>query len=232
MEEVKFPLSEEEQDKYYDHTEIDRANGTTFEVYKINDKYYDMTGEELTESKLVEGTDGSDSIPAIKAIKDKFNSLIEEKGLAKEDLYEDGQIYIDNSNMGIDGDWIDNKHTSYFYVYYKNTGLGFAKMAIDEDGKLYGCYYPDEGNGKPEVFEEGVVIDTESLDDLIALLYSQLDETGKYKVPISEINWNAYADDTDYPWIVSKKYDYEDDEDYDDYEDGKYEYDDEEDEEY
>ena len=46
---IIFPLSEEDQDKYYDHSAIDRTNGTAFDIYKIDNTYYDVLGNKVNQ---------------------------------------------------------------------------------------------------------------------------------------------------------------------------------------
>ena len=48
--EVKFPLSGDDQMKYFIDKRID-TNGTFYDIYKINGKYYDELSNEITDYK-------------------------------------------------------------------------------------------------------------------------------------------------------------------------------------
>ena len=103
---IIFPLSEEDQDKYYDHSAIDRTNGTAFDIYKIDNTYYDVLGNkvnqdgsELKEGKLEEAS--SNEPDEIKEIRKFFDDLIKEKGVSPDELLDNGAIYYMNGNVPI-----------------------------------------------------------------------------------------------------------------------------------
>lgn len=47
---IDFPLNSDNQEKYYDRTAID-TNGTLYDIYKINDKCYDINGNEIVDEQ-------------------------------------------------------------------------------------------------------------------------------------------------------------------------------------
>lgn len=64
MEEVKFPLSEEDRINYYYGT-AKLGQSIPFEIYKIGDKFYDVYGTEINE----DGTDKTDKLEESKSSK-------------------------------------------------------------------------------------------------------------------------------------------------------------------
>lgn len=205
MEKVKFPLSEDEQDEYYDHTEIDRGNGTTFEVYKINGKYYDITGAELKKEeskKVVEESEPvfevQTSLKEINGIVKWFHDLMEKKGVKPTDLEDMGAIYYMNSNDGTEFDWTCNNHTCDFMMLYKNSGMGFAKAAVTRDGDLIGCYW-EEGQYNGETLK--VKEFTKDPESFVILCYEQADMCGKYDEPINNIDWDEDIESDWYYWL-------------------------------
>lgn len=229
---IIFPLSEEDQDKYYDHSAIDRTNDTAFDIYKIDNTYYDVLGNkvnqdgsELKEGKLEEAS--SNEPDEIKEIRKFFDDLIKEKGVSPDELLDNGAIYYMNGNDGTDFDWQCNKRTCEFMVFYKESKLGFAKVSIDTEGNLSGYYWSDEGHGEGEYVSLPAV--SFYPDAFVVLCYEQSDCLGKYDEPIDNINWSAKIEHTWYDWL----YDEEEEDDWDDWmeEEDEDEYDDYDDEE-
>lgn len=215
---VHFPLSEEDQMTYYDKTVKIGGSDLTYEVYKIGNKYYDIYGTELdengndlTENKEIKTEGKGYGVNEIDTIVSKFEELYKEYNIDKSILDGNGTIYYKNGNMGTDGDWETNGHTSYFMVFYKEGELGFAKMAIDTDGKLYGCLWLDNGKAEAIPFDYGKI--TDYPEEFAALLFEQTDMLGNYSVSIDEINWNAPVERTDYDWLTGEYEDEFEDED-------------------
>lgn len=208
---MEFPLSEENQDKYFDHSEID-TNGTTFEVYKIDGKFYDVLGNEVKgEGKVVESKHAFDpqtSLKEINEIVDYFYNLMEEKGVKPEDLAGDGAVYYRNGNDGTDFDWQVNDNTCEFMMFYKSSEMGFAKLQVTKSGDLVGYYWGEEGYGEGEKI--GIENFTQYPEEFVALCYEQADMLGKYDEPINNINWDADVQSTYYDWMQE----YEDDEEW------------------
>ena len=204
---VHFPLSENDRITYYDKT-IKLGQSMHFEIYKIGNKYYDVYGTEvdengndLTECKKITESIEKTSVPVINIIINEFERLYDETGVDKESLVDNGEIYYMNGNMGTDGDWQDNKHLSYFMSFYKSTGLGFAKISVDCNGKMYGCYYLDEGKGEPQRIEKASVSNSDEMIEVAALLFEQTDELGIYSESLNKINLDAEVQSLEYDWL-------------------------------
>lgn len=220
MNNITFPLSEDNQDKYYHHTAIDHKNGTTFDIFEIEGKFYDILGNEVnedgTDKKIEEASEQDDryyrdlqkyGLKEIDGIVAKFEELIKEYQIPMSDLVGTGSIYYMNGNDGTDFDWQANDRTCEFMMFYKSTELGFAKLSIRKDGSLDGYVWLEEGKGEAvEVHVDGY---TEYPEEFAALLFEQADQLGKYDENIGLINWNAKVERTSYDWL----YDYEDEED-------------------
>lgn len=218
MDKLEFPLSEENQDKYYDHSEID-TNGTTFEVYKIDGKCYDVLGNEVNCKNLNEDVDGGvedkpffdarTSLKEITEIVKFFQNLMKEEGVNPSDLVDNGAIYYRNGNDGTDFDWQCNDRTCEFMMFYNtDEQLGFAKVWVDKQGNLAGYTWGDEGHGEgKEVSIQGF---TQYPEDFAALCFEQADMKGLFDVVIDQIKWDEPVQRTSYDWL----YDYEDDEEW------------------
>ncbi|WP_304393074.1 hypothetical protein [uncultured Clostridium sp.] len=181
---------------------------------KLGDEFVLVECKKITESTDTQST----SIPEINIIIEKFEELYEKHKINKEDLVNNGEIFYMNGNMGTDGDWKDNLHLSYFMSFYKDTEKGFAKVTLDKDGTLYGCYYPDNGNGNPVKIDEEDISNEESMEEIAALLFEQADEIGLFNAPLHEINLDAKVESLNYDWLY-------DEDSEDDYEDDYEEYD-------
>lgn len=212
MDKINFPLSEENQDKYYDHSEID-TNGTTYEVYKIDGKCYDVLGNEvkckLNEDKEESSFNANTSLSEINRIVEQFNNLMKEAGLQASDIYGNGAVYYRNGNDGTDFDWSMNDRTCEFMMFYNTEEqLGFAKCWIDKQGNLVGYTWDDEGHGEGKEFE--IRDFTEYPEEFAALCFEQADMKGLFDVSINEIKWDEPVQRTSYDWL----YEYEDDEEW------------------
>lgn len=173
---------------------------------KLGDEFFLCEGKSLTEDT------NTTSIPVINKIIDEFEKLYKETGINKEDLVDNGEIYYMNGNMGTDGDWETNGHISYFMSFYKSTERGFAKIAVDVSGNMYGCYYLEEGNGEPNKIEEVKISNESEMLEVAALLFEQTDEMSLYNEPINKIDLDANIQSLEYSWLLG-----ENDEDWDDY---------------
>lgn len=211
---VHFPLSDEDKMTYYDKT-VTLGSSIPYEVYKIGDKYYDVYGTELDENgndlkenKEIKTENINSKYQEIYDIAAKFDELETQYNIDRSILKENGTIYYKNGNMGTDGDWETNGHIPYFMVFYKDSGLGFAKMSIDKEGKLYGCVWLNDGKEKAISFEDGIV--TNYPEEFAALLFEQTDMLGKYDISIDDIDLTAPVEKTDYDWLIDEN-EYEDD---------------------
>lgn len=223
MDNVNFPLSEENQDKYYDHSEID-TNGTTYEVYKIDGKCYDVLGNEVQckineDKEVIDGNfegyrnkpffDAHTSLAEINKIVELLYNLMQEAGLKPSDIVGTGAIYYRNGNDGTDFDWSMNDRTCEFMMFYNTEEqLGFAKVWVDKQGNLGGYTWDDEGHGEgKEISVSGF---TQYPEEFAALCFEQADMKGLFDAPINQIKWDEPVKNTSYDWL----YDYEDDEEW------------------
>ncbi len=134
---------------------------------------------------------------ALSAISDKFKSIIKEKDISKEDLYENGAIYYMNGNDGTDFDWIANGRTCEFEIFYDNE-MGCAKLSVFNDGTIRGYYWSDKGAGRGEEISAGEISE-EAAYALACLCLQEADNQNIYDSDIQEIDWDAeiYTDITD-----------------------------------
>lgn len=64
-------------------------------------------------------------------------------------LCNNGEVFYMNSKNGTYYDWQVNSRLSEFYLFYKDTELGFIKVIVTRKDTICGYAYLEQGNGKP-----------------------------------------------------------------------------------
>lgn len=104
-------------------------------------------------------------------------------------LIDDGAIYYMNGNDGTDFDWKENNRCCEFYIFYKETEMGFIKVFVNKNDTISGCAYADKGHGEP-VDLERVSLNNGEASYLASVLNKEADGKGIWDENIDKINFD------------------------------------------
>jgi hypothetical protein len=129
----------------------------------------------------------------IKTVKDYFTEVRKiMPEVTDEQLCDEGdgeKVYYMNANDGTDFDWSCNNRLCEFFMFYKETELGFIKVFVSDNGDINGYLYGDKGHGKP-VELPTINIGERDAEYFAALMCKVADEQDKFDKPISQINFD------------------------------------------
>lgn len=100
-----------------------------------------------------------------------------------------GAIYYMNSNDGTDFDWKENNRCCEFYIFYKETEMGFIKVFVNKNDTISGYAYDDKGHGEP-VDLERVSLNNGEASYLASVLNKEADGKGIWDENIDKINFD------------------------------------------
>lgn len=108
-----------------------------------------------------------------------------------------GAIYYMNGNDGTEFDWNVNDMCCEFYLFYKETEMGFIKVYVNKDNTISGYAYNDKGNGEAIKIKRAGLIEGEAYY-LASVLKKEADDEGIYDEDISKINFDSEMKDWEY----------------------------------
>ena len=108
-------------------------------------------------------------------------------------LYGNGAIYYMNGNDGTEFDWNVNDRCCEFYLFYKETEMGFIKVLVNKDDTISGYVYDDKGYGEAIKLEYTNLLNGES-KYLVSLLKKEADNKGIWDNDIRKINFDSELD--------------------------------------
>lgn len=120
----------------------------------------------------------------ISFIKKIIKDTLEEEGIKKKDLYENGSIFYYNGNDCTDFDYVENGRTCEFYVFYKDTEYGALKLFVYPKKIEIYIYSKDNPQSKAK---EKIIDSPFNLKELCEYLYGEFDYNLIYNAKIE--NW-------------------------------------------
>ena len=108
-------------------------------------------------------------------------------------LYGNGAIYYMNGNDGTEFDWNVNDRCCEFYLFYKETEMGFIKVLVNKDDTISRYVYDDKGYGEAIKLEYTNLLNGES-KYLVSLLKKEADNKGIWDNDIRKINFDSELD--------------------------------------
>ena len=111
-------------------------------------------------------------------------------GVTDDMLCGNGEIYYMNGNDGTYFDWNMNDRCCEFFMFYKSTEMGFIKLFVKKDGKMFAYMYEEDY----KYGDEPIKVEEEDLGEenalyLAALLLVMADDKRKFDKAISEIDF-------------------------------------------
>ena len=129
-------------------------------------------------------------------------------------LYGNGAIYYMNGNDGTEFDWKANDRCCEFYMFYKESEMGFIKVFANSDDTIDGYAYGNNGSGEP-IKLKYVNLPEGTARYFASLLYKEADKRGIYDEDISKIDFDSELNSWDYFYDEVEEddeYEYEDEE--------------------
>ena len=123
-------------------------------------------------------------------------------------LLDNGAIYYMNGNDGTEFDWEMNGRCCEFYLFYKETEMGFLKVFVNDDDTIDGYVYSEKGYGESVKLKRTTLSGGEARY-LASLLKKEADGKNIWDEDISKINFDSELD----PWDYIDDYEEEDEED-------------------